>query len=86
MTPYGICQRCGLRYYVTELKKEWTGLRVCPDDFDPRPAELKPPRYKPEGLIVPNASPEPAEAEAAPFDRIFDPLSFDTGEVLRSDL
>ena len=56
--PKGECQRCGLVYPLKKLKKEWTGLRVCPDDFDPRPRDTKPPKYKPEGLILPNASPE----------------------------
>jgi hypothetical protein len=42
--------RCGFKYRLNELKKEWTGLRVCKPCFDPRPAELKPPRYKPEGF------------------------------------
>jgi hypothetical protein len=59
LAPKGVCQRCGLEYPLARLKKEWTGLRVCSDDFDPRPAELKAPKYKPEGLILPNASPEP---------------------------
>lgn len=59
LAPKGICQRCGFEYPLAKLRKEWTGLRVCPKDFDPRPAERKPPKYKPEGLILPNASPEP---------------------------
>jgi hypothetical protein len=58
LEPQGECQRCGFAYPLRKLRKEWTGLRVCPEDFDPRPAELKPPKYKPEGLILPNASPE----------------------------
>jgi hypothetical protein len=24
-----ICDRCGFRYKNTQLRKEWTGLRVC---------------------------------------------------------
>lgn len=23
------CDRCGARYYASQLRKEWTGLRVC---------------------------------------------------------
>lgn len=62
--PYGECQRCGLTYRLNQLKKEWTGLRVCygsPPDrycFDPRPPDTKPPKYKPEGLPRPDAAPE----------------------------
>lgn len=56
--PKGECQRCGLEYPLNQLRKEWTGLRVCKKDFDPRPADTKPPKYKPEGLILRNAAPE----------------------------
>lgn len=70
LAPKGECQRCGLEYPLDKLKKEWTGLRVCPRDFDPRPAERKPPKYKPEGLILPNAAPEtePVFGQAARGD------------------
>lgn len=56
---YGICQRCGWQYHLSELRKEWTNLRVCPSCHDPRPAYLSPPRVKPEGVPLPNAAPEP---------------------------
>lgn len=59
LAPKGICQRCGFEFPLYKLRKEWTGLRVCAADFDPRPPDQKPPKYKPEGLILPNASPEP---------------------------
>ncbi len=32
---------------------------VCPEDFDPRPADTRPPNIRPEGLPIPNARPEP---------------------------
>lgn len=55
--------RCGFTYRLPQLKKEWTGLRVCKGVgtnhcWDPKPPDQKPPKYKPEGLILPNASPE----------------------------
>lgn len=51
--------RCGFKRRLNELRKEWTGLRVCADKcYDPKPPELKPPRYKPEGLPRPDASPQ----------------------------
>lgn len=54
----GICDRCGLEYDFANLRKEWTGLMVCHADFDRKPAELRPPRLRSEGLPVPNARPE----------------------------
>lgn len=55
---YGICDRCGFQYRLSELRKEWTGLMVCSSDYDPRPAEHSPPRVKPEGVPLPNARPD----------------------------
>lgn len=57
--PYGSCQRCGWQYELRQIKTEWTNLKVCPDCFDPRPANLSPPNIRPEGVPLPNASPEP---------------------------
>lgn len=57
--PWGACQRCDRKRRLTDLCKEWTGLRVCRDTCaDPRPPDTRPPKYKPEGLPLPNASPE----------------------------
>ena len=28
-----ICDRCGQRYRYPKLRKEWTGLKTCPDCF-----------------------------------------------------
>jgi hypothetical protein len=57
--PYVVCDRCGFKYRRSQLRKEWTGLMVCPKDWDPKPAELRPPPVGPEGLPVRDARPEP---------------------------
>ena len=31
-----ICDRCGFKFKASELKEEWTGLRVCTHDFELR--------------------------------------------------
>jgi len=31
-----VCQRCGFTKYASEIRKEWTGLRVCSDCWEPR--------------------------------------------------
>lgn len=61
-----ICDRCGFEYPLRKLKKEWTGLMVCPADFDPPPAELRPPRVKAEGLPKLNARPDNQTGEYDP--------------------
>lgn len=30
------CQRCGVTRYASEIRKEWTGLRVCSRCWEPR--------------------------------------------------
>lgn len=64
--PYGVCMRCGFKRRVNRLRKEFTGLRVCTECWDARPPDTRPPRVTPEGLPVPNASPEPAIVERDP--------------------
>lgn len=55
---WGECQRCGFKRRLSELAKEWTGFKVCRDTcLDPKPAELRPPPVKPEGVPVPAAAP-----------------------------
>jgi hypothetical protein len=70
---WGICQRCGFKYRLNELRLEWSGLRVCNDDWDPRPDTMNAPTVFPEGLPRPDAAPEP-------------PDTFIQSQVLPSDL
>jgi hypothetical protein len=68
--PWGECARCGFKRRLDQLTKEWTGLRVCADTCkDPKPAELKPPIVKPEGVPLPTAAPatEPVFREDYPI-------------------
>ena len=31
-----LCQRCGFKFKSGDLSREWTGLRVCGDCWEPR--------------------------------------------------
>lgn len=53
--------RCGFKYRLNELRMEWSGLRVCSECWDPRPDQMSPPNVHPEGLVRPDASPEPPD-------------------------
>lgn len=53
------CERCGFRVRPRGLRKEWTGLMVCGPCWDPRPADTRPPRLRPEGLPLRNSRYEP---------------------------
>lgn len=56
-----ICDRCGFEYALSDLRKEWTGLMVCRDDYDPRPPKLTAPVVRAEGVPHPNARPDDTE-------------------------
>lgn len=59
-----ICDRCGFRY--PRLRREWTGLMVCDEDFDLRPPDHSPPRLGPEGLPRRDARPYPPDVFVDP--------------------
>lgn len=56
--PWGICDRCGFKYRLDELVKEWTGFRVCSKCLDPKHPQLDI-QGKPEKIVVEDARPEP---------------------------
>jgi len=37
-----ICDRCGFRYRLHQLKKEWNGLKTCPSCFEEKHPQLEP--------------------------------------------
>ena len=41
---YGISDRSGFRYRKAEMRKEWNGLLVGPDEYEPKHPQLTPPR------------------------------------------
>tara|TARA_R110000772_G_scaffold83516_1_gene176672 strand:- start:105 stop:479 length:375 start_codon:yes stop_codon:yes gene_type:complete len=52
---YGICDRCGWRYHLSKLTKEWNDLKTCPECFEPKSPQLEPLAYTsdPEALYEP---------------------------------
>ena len=51
-----ICDRCGYQYPYLDLKKEWNGLFVCPECFEPKHPQLE-------------NKDDPADAQALPWSR-----------------
>ena len=37
-----ICDRCGFRYRLHQLKKEWNGIKTCPSCFEEKHPQLEP--------------------------------------------
>lgn len=59
-----ICDRCGFKFKASELKLEWTGLRVCEADFEHRhPLDFL--KITPERISVPWVRMEAPTAVAA---------------------
>jgi len=56
-----ICDRCGFEYRYLELRKEWNGLRVCQECYEPKHPQLEPspPPFEPQALY----DPRPARVE-----------------------
>lgn len=59
--PWACCDRCNFKRRLQALRREWTGSMVCAECYDPRPADLSPPRVYPEGLPLKNARPDPGD-------------------------
>lgn len=72
--PWGTCDRCAEVRRRDTLRREWSGLVVCGDCFDPRPPDMNPPRLAPEGLPIRDPRPEP------------DPVFVEPGDVTEADL
>jgi hypothetical protein len=67
------CQRCGFTRYASQIREEWTGLRVCGSCWEPRhPQEFV--RARPDDQTAPYANPPGA------------PHFLDVNEVTRDDL
>ena len=39
---YAICDRCGFRYGLKDLRKEWNGLKTCPECYESKHPQLEP--------------------------------------------
>jgi len=52
-----ICDRCGYQYDYLELQKEWNGLFVCPECYEPKHPQLDPPYSRPDPEALKNARP-----------------------------
>ena len=58
---YGISDRSGFRYRLREMKKEWNGLLVGPDEYEPKHPQLEAPRAGPDPQALRNPRPDRTE-------------------------
>ena len=59
---WGISDRSGRRYRLREMKVEWTGAKVGPDEFDPKHPQLFPPKASPDPQALRNPRPDQTES------------------------
>ena len=58
---WGISDRSGFRYRLRDMKKEWTGALVGPDEFEPKHPQLFPPKAYPDPQALRDPRPDRSE-------------------------
>jgi len=58
---YGLSDRSGFRYRLRDMKKEWNGLVVGPDEFEQKHPQLEAPRVSPDPQALRNPRPDRSE-------------------------
>lgn len=73
---YGISDRSGRRYRLRDMKTEWTGAKVGPDEFEPKHPQLFPPRAFPDPQALRNPRPEGDLTEQRSIQHGYNPVGF----------
>lgn len=58
---FGISDRSGFRYRLNEMKREWTGALVGPDEYEPKHPQLEPRKATPDPQALRNPRPDRVE-------------------------
>ena len=59
---WGISDRSGSRFRLRDMKREWTGALVGPEEYEPKHPQLEPIRVGPDPQALYNPRPDKAEA------------------------
>jgi len=82
-----ICDRCGYQYDYLELQKEWNGLLVCPECYEPKHPQLDPPYSRPDPEALKNPRPDGIQATVvfvgAPVDSAFESSGMQPAQQIR---
>ncbi len=73
---WGISDRSGRRYRLREMKVEWTGAKVGPDEFEPKHPQLFPPRAYPDPQALRGPRPETELPEQRAIQHGYNPVGF----------
>lgn len=58
---YGISDRSGFRYRLKQMRREWTGALVGPDEYETKHPQLRPPKAGPDPQALRNPRPDRTE-------------------------
>lgn len=58
---YGLSDRSGFRYKLNDMKREWTGMLVGPDEFETKQPQLDPRRKVSDPQALKDARPDRSE-------------------------
>ena len=73
---WGISDRSGRRYRLREMKVEWTGAKVGPDEFETKQPQLFPPKAFPDPQALMNPRPETGLSEQRALQWGWSPVGF----------
>ena len=73
---WGISDRSGRRYRLREMKVEWTGAKVGPDEYEPKHPQLFPPKAYPDPQALRNPRPESDLTEQRAVQWGFNPVGY----------
>ena len=73
---YGISDRSGRRYRLRDMKTEWTGAKVGPDEFEQKHPQLFPPRAFPDPQALRDPRPESELTEQRSIQHGYNPVGF----------
>ena len=82
-----ICDRCGFRYKNTQLRKEWTGFRVCSECYEPKERQLEPLPHVSDAQALRNPRPQSDFTSGSGVVRTIDPnqMITTTGDSIGSE-
>lgn len=82
-----ICDRCGQQYDYLDLRKEWNGLFVCTECYEPKHPQLDRPYSRPDPEALQN--PRPARTEpivvpvGSPNESLFSSVGMQPAPVIK---
>ena len=73
---YGISDRSGFRYRLRDMRKEWNGLLVGPDEYEPKHPQLTPSKAPMDPQALREARPESSLAIERTIQYGFNPVGY----------